>query len=658
MALEALIEAKLACERYDEALARLVTLIAEHPYRERFRAQQMLALYRADRQAEALQAYRDACAALMSDLGIEPGERLRGLERAILAHDPALAPGADREREAPPCEPPPLELPPPPPLRALTRTRMFGRSLELARLQQLWDGVGRGSGGAMAIAGEAGIGKSRLTAELAGIAHDGGGLVLYGRCDEGLVAPYQPFKQALGPLVDAVGVDRLHAELGRRAFDLAALFTELAPAAERAPRDPSTQQLALFDAVAALVTLAAGTRRVLMVLDDLHWTPKPTLMMLRHLIRLEPPRLLVVVTYRDTEVGGDHSLMSLLGELRADRTIEPMILQGLQPSAVAALLQATAPGLARREAGLPDRLHGDTNGNPLFVRELLAHLIEAGAPTFDAPDQVRDLIARRVARLSEASRRALAVAAVVGEAFSVSIVEHALDGDDDLLDALDEATAARLVTEAGHGDYLFAHALVRQTIYDRLSAARRAPCTAASARHLRPSAATAAPRAWRTTSPSPCLTAKPERPLTTRSPPDASPPSATATRKPQCTTGAGWRRLSARRGVTRSDGAGSSSRSDARATLRCRTSPRHRSGCGAVSRAWAKWRSSAVWCSCSPQRWRCSRSSSAPAASGHARTPNGPRDRGPRRSTARSPNSAHGSPAQHLRPRALTLTTA
>src|SRR4051812_45889579 len=84
-ALEALIEAKLACARYDEALARLDTLIAEHPYRERFRAQQMVALYRADRQAESLQAYRDACSALMSDLGIEPGERLRSLERAILA---------------------------------------------------------------------------------------------------------------------------------------------------------------------------------------------------------------------------------------------------------------------------------------------------------------------------------------------------------------------------------------------------------------------------------------------------------------------------------------------------------------------------------------------------------------------------------------------
>jgi DNA-binding SARP family transcriptional activator len=379
-ALEQLIDTKPA----EESIGLLEALIAEHPYRERFRGQLMVALYRAGRQAEALQAYRDARAALVGDLGIEPGEHLRELERAILSQDPALAPPA-----ATAFEPAAVSLPP----ALRIRGRFVGRERELVQLRDAW---ARGSA-VVLVAGEAGIGKTRLAAELA---RSLPASVLYGRCDEGLAVPYQPFVEALG-LPEA------------------------------------TDRLALFDAAAARLD------GQLLVLDDLHWASAPTLHMLGHMIRAQP-RGLILGTYRDTELPPGH----LLRTLPAER----ITLHGLDEPAIAALVgDANAPGLLEQ-----------TNGNPLYV--LMAHRGE--------PAALRDAIAQRVARLSADAQQLLNVAAVAGPEFSVTAVEHALDAD--ALDALDEATAAGLLTERGHGDYAFTHALVRQTIYDGLSSARRA----------------------------------------------------------------------------------------------------------------------------------------------------------------------------------------
>jgi DNA-binding SARP family transcriptional activator len=388
-ALEQLIEAKLALGAHEESIGRLEALIAEHPYRERFRGQLMVALYRSGRQADALQAYRDARRALVDDLGIEPGEHLRELERAILAQDPALtAPVAAAYA-------PPARRPPP---RALQVSGPFvGRERELRQLRDAW---ARGSG-AVLVAGEAGIGKTRLAAELAGSVQRA---VLYGRCDEGLAVPYQPFVEALGP-----------------SFPTA------------------TDQLELFAATAARLD------GQLLVLDDLHWASAPTLQMLRYVIRSEP-RALILGTYRDSGLPPDHPLRTL--------DTERIVLGGLDEAEIAALLgDPHAPGL-------PARLLAQTNGNPFFVRELIA------------PAALHDAIAQRVAQLSPDAQRLLSVASVAGSEFSVAVVEHALDAD--ALDALDEATAAGLLTERGHGDYAFTHALVRDTIYDGLSATRRA----------------------------------------------------------------------------------------------------------------------------------------------------------------------------------------
>jgi WD40 repeat protein/DNA-binding SARP family transcriptional activator len=164
-ALEQLIDAKLALGRHTEVIGQLETLIGEHPYRERLHAQLMLALYRSERQADALQAYQNARRTLVGELGIEPGERLRALEQGILNQDPQL--------ELPVVEP--VELPP----ELDISTLLAGRETELGWVQEHWSTARRGGGRLVLISGARGIGKTRLVAELAGEVQRDGGAVRY-----------------------------------------------------------------------------------------------------------------------------------------------------------------------------------------------------------------------------------------------------------------------------------------------------------------------------------------------------------------------------------------------------------------------------------------------------------------------------------------------
>jgi class 3 adenylate cyclase len=192
-------------------------------------------------------------------------------------------------------EPARVRLPLPRPLSVATEFPLVGRDREVARLRQLWGKAIPGAHAAI-VAGEAGVGKTRLASEVALAMHGEGALVLYGRCDEGLGVPYQPWVEALRPAAAAIGLDRLRVELGRLAPDLTRLLPEI-HAGEPLRADPETERYTLFEAVTALIEVATRAQRVLLVLDDLHWAAPPTLLLLRHLMRSERPlRALVLGT--------------------------------------------------------------------------------------------------------------------------------------------------------------------------------------------------------------------------------------------------------------------------------------------------------------------------------------------------------------------------
>jgi predicted ATPase len=218
----------------------------------------------------------------------------------------------------------------------------------------------------------------------------------------------------------------------------------------------------------------------LLILDDLQWSATPTLLLLRHLIRSERPlNVLLLGTYRQTEVEPDEPLGHLLADLHRDAGTDCLTISGLDEPAIAALLEAAVGHpLGDRASQRVRVLQDQTAGNPFFVRELLA--AEPGRTLganvivahLQPREGLRQVIGQRVARLSAVAGRALNVAAVAGPRCSFALLERVLGERPDVLDGLDEAVAAGLLCEAGD-EYVFAHALVRDTIYGQLGSARR-----------------------------------------------------------------------------------------------------------------------------------------------------------------------------------------
>jgi class 3 adenylate cyclase/GAF domain-containing protein len=374
------------------------------------------------------------------------------------------------------------------------RAKIVGRDAELGRLHERWSAAAAGRGGLVLLAGEAGIGKTRLAEELAERAAGKGALVLWGHCFEGdWVPPYAPFAEALAQLVSSVDPAELAADLGAGGPALAALAPSLRSAVpglgEPLLVQADEQRFRVLDAMASL--LAASSRRgpVLICLDDLQWADRGTVAMLRHLTRVAAhERLLVVGTYRDVETGPSHPLAQAFGSLHRETGFEVVELGGLDGAAVADLLAALAGHDVPEAVGAA--WTRETDGNPFFVMELLRHLLEEGklfrgADTrwtterslreLDLPRSVREVIGRRLAHLSEEGERLLSVASAFEGPFHLAVVSDLAGMDEeDALDALDQALAAHLLEPAGGLDvYGFTHAPIRHTIHGHLSPSRQ-----------------------------------------------------------------------------------------------------------------------------------------------------------------------------------------
>jgi DNA-binding SARP family transcriptional activator len=474
-ALEELIEAKLALRRHSEVVGELERLIREHPYRERLRAQLMLALYRCDRQAEALQAYRDARRILGEELGIEPSQRLRELERAILAQDQKLA-MPDHAVAGAPVEP------------VLASGAVFvGRQRELAELVASLDEACAGHGRLCLLIGEPGIGKSRLAEELVGDARARGARVLLGRCWEAGGAPaYWPWVQALRSYLRETDGGQLATQLGPAATDLALLLPELYELLPGLPPPIATESEAarfrLFHATVEFLRRASSSCPIVLGLDDLHAADTPSLLLLQFLAReLAGMRVLVIGALRDVDPVPGEPLTAMLAEVAREPVTRRLPLAGLSEQNVAEYVRLTGAGIGSPE--LAADLYAETEGNPLFVAETVRLLaLEAvpsepgGAVSVAIPQSMRDVISRRLAHLSPECRQALVLASVLGREFALEPLAYVAGTTvDALLETLDEAMAARVIGEAPGttGQLRFAHVVIRDTIYDALTATRR-----------------------------------------------------------------------------------------------------------------------------------------------------------------------------------------
>jgi class 3 adenylate cyclase/tetratricopeptide (TPR) repeat protein len=382
-------------------------------------------------------------------------------------------------------------------LRGAPEAAYVGRAAEVEALDRAWTAATAGRGGLVLLAGEPGIGKTRLASRQAFAAHAAGGTVLYGAVDEGLGIPYQPWVEALAHYVEHAPDALLERYVADAGADLCRLVPDLARRVPDLPplvaSDGETERYLLLQAITRFLRAASEHNPVLLVLDDLHWADKQTLLLLLHLHRtLVDTPVLVVGTYRDSELHDAHPLADVLATLRREERVERLELQGLEAEDIVDLLEA----ISRQESTpasveLARVLERHTSGNPLFLAEVLRDLLERGHLAQDdqgvwalttpidqlpTPASVRDVVTQRVHRLGAEPQRILTTAAVIGRDFELDLLAAVLEEDPvELLGAMEEAMAASLLTETGSraGAFRFVHAVIAQALAENLSTARR-----------------------------------------------------------------------------------------------------------------------------------------------------------------------------------------
>jgi tetratricopeptide (TPR) repeat protein len=321
---------------------------------------------------------------------------------------------------------------------------------------------------------------------------------LYGRCDEELSLPYQPWVEAIGYLLEASDSEAVSTALELHGPELATLIPQLRrrfpDLAASTASDAETERYMLLQAVTGCLALLGAETPILLVLDDLHWADKQTLTMLRHVLtNMSAASLMVVVTYRDSDLGSGHPLTDTVAALRREPGVELLSVGGLDDLEMVQLVEISAGHQLDDDArNMALMLRQETAGNPFFAHEILRNLVEHGdlyvdeatgrwliAKTFEEltlPQSVRDVVGQRIARLGEEPLKTLSTAAIIGREFDLDLLAAVMGADeDDLLDQLELATAAGILVEApGAGErFRFPHTLARSTLAADLSEGRR-----------------------------------------------------------------------------------------------------------------------------------------------------------------------------------------
>jgi DNA-binding SARP family transcriptional activator len=445
-----------------EAVIAAEEAVQRAPLHETAHRALMAAHDAAGNRAEALRAYQRARRMLADELGVDPSAET---EAAYLA---LLGPAPPARRRDPAGRADPAGARDAGAVGGRAAVPFVGREAELGVLAAAWEQASQGARHVVVITGEAGIGKSRLAEEAAVRVAGVGGQVLFGRCDQEAIVPYQPLVEALDALVATTPADELPALGPGASAELAAILPALGGTARPSPPDRGR----LFAAVTDLVAALAAARPLLLVLDDLQWADGDTLLLLRHLLRRAGSApVLVVAISRDQELDPGTAFADVVHALDRDGWVRRLPLEGLDEADVRRLLGHLLGAGDHR--AFARRIAAESAGNPFLVTEL-GRSADAGGPAAEIPQSVHDLVTARLGRLAPPVVDLLQAGAVGGARFDLDVAGAAAGlGGDAMLDAVDAALRTGLIAEETADRYCFTHDIVRRTLVARLGGARR-----------------------------------------------------------------------------------------------------------------------------------------------------------------------------------------
>ena len=369
---------------------------------------------------------------------------------------------------------------------------LTGREEEIDLLRSSWERTARGQQQIAVVTGEPGVGKTRLVVEFArSIARHA--TVLVGRCDREPLVAYAPWVAILQWMIRNTPAPALRQHLAaiEAGSELAQIVPEIGTRIHigaAGSATPDGRRYRLFEVASQLLAAASREAPILLVIDDLHWADRGSLLLLRHMIRsTRQAAICMVITHRNDVPEWSSEFRDLVESLRREHTPTRIALHRLSDDDVRHMIEEWTG--RDSPLSLTRLVARHTEGNPLFVVEMLKHLDETGAlplrPEWHGPitladvglpDGIRQLIGRRLERLGPTTRRLLTIGAVMGREFRLSDIEALVDvGEDAVLDAMDEALTASIVTEeaGAPGSFSFTHTLIREALYTSITAARR-----------------------------------------------------------------------------------------------------------------------------------------------------------------------------------------
>jgi DNA-binding SARP family transcriptional activator/predicted ATPase len=472
-ALARLLQLQRATGATEAALQTSLRLLALDPLQEAVHRAVMRLYVELGRRASALRQYQTCVGILQRELGVEPEATTKQLYQEVLrqrpppaavsAEGPSAAPAAPAEGTGPPDETLPRDLP------------IVGRQAEIRRLRDLLDRAWGGHGQAVAVVGEAGVGKSRLLAEVAAEAVARGGRVLVGRCYEAeQILPFASW-------VDSFRAGQIDAEQhGLEGFparwraELARLLPGIAVPGQGPPPGPVDYRQ-LFESVAQLLRHLVLHQPVLLILEDLHWADEMSLRLLPFVARrLRTSPVLVVGTAREEDLPGAPLLRRTLEDLAREQRLVEVRLAPLSKDETLTLLRAlvSTEGNERALAALAEQVWAVSEGNPFVVvesvRALPDHAAAGRSAKLEVPERVREVIVRHLEALGDRSRDLLTVAAVIGREFEFRLLRHSAGQEEhDVAESLEELVRRRVLHSVGER-FDFTHDRIREVVYGRL----------------------------------------------------------------------------------------------------------------------------------------------------------------------------------------------